>query len=199
MRPRPRRGREVEENTELFELFEQMDVDGSGGLDEQELMELMEGLGQKLDREGAARLMAEMDDDGNGTIEFGEFRTWFLSHAVTQSNNLEFQRRREKAARYSKTLGVRAAPTWVGGQNLSKAEREGFSVPAAWEKRIAVITAMGCSRTMAVDALRETNGHGGKARAKAAASLHVGPASLVAMRSGTVQKTDEQMRQERSN
>ena len=104
--------KEADDNVELLELFEQMDADGSGGLDKAELGELMHGLGEELDAAGLDRLMAEMDDDGNGTIEFGEFRAWFLSHVVEQSGQLKFQQRREKAARYARRVGVRFGPSW---------------------------------------------------------------------------------------
>jgi hypothetical protein len=61
----------------------------------------------------------------------------------------------------------------------TEAEREGFHVPPEWEKRIAAIMSMGCGREMAIGALRQCNGHGGKARRIASEKLHVGkPADL---------------------
>ena len=52
-------------------------------------------------------------------------------------------------------------------------------MPPEWEKRIAAIMSMGCGREMAIGALRQCNGHGGKARRMVSEKLHVGkPADL---------------------
>ena len=97
---------------------------------------------------------------------------------------LEFQTKRQRAHRTAELCGVRHGPMWdvkTAQSTLvgrSQAERAGFQVPESWEKRIDIIMRMGCGRDMAIDGLRQTNGHGAKAIAVVSQLLHVGPCDL---------------------
>ena len=61
-------------------MFDEMDDDFSGALDEDEVRELCKKLGRKLNKKSLAAAMAEMDDDGNGTVEWEEFWTWWQAN-----------------------------------------------------------------------------------------------------------------------
>lgn len=61
---------EVEEYRAIFSL---VDKDGNGHIEASELEELLLQTGQDVTREQAEAMIAEMDVDQNGTIEFDEF------------------------------------------------------------------------------------------------------------------------------
>jgi calcium-binding protein CML len=54
-------------------VFEHFDTDGSGAIDVTELRGAMKAFGQRMTHAEAEALMLELDDGGNGTIEYGEF------------------------------------------------------------------------------------------------------------------------------
>ena len=169
---------------DLKVLFAQMDEDGSGELDEEEIGVLLERLGFELDDKKRKKIMAEIDTDGSGDIDFSEFRGWFVQSVAKNAEVLEFQTKRQRAHRTAELCGVRHGPMWdvkTAQSTLvgrSQAERAGFQVPESWEKRIDIIMRMGCGRDMAIDGLRQTNGHGAKAIAVVSQLLHVGPCDL---------------------
>merc|ERR1711896_90414 len=55
---------------EAFSLF---DADASGMIDVRELKAAMRALGFEVKNEELKKMVADVDNDGNGTIEFGEF------------------------------------------------------------------------------------------------------------------------------
>ncbi|ELU13700.1 hypothetical protein CAPTEDRAFT_169155 [Capitella teleta] len=61
---------QIEEFKEAFALF---DKDGDGTITLHELDSVMRGLGQNPTREELTQMIAEVDSDGNGSIEFSEF------------------------------------------------------------------------------------------------------------------------------
>jgi Ca2+-binding EF-hand superfamily protein len=181
-------GEERRENAEdggLKGLFAEMDEDGSGALDEEEVGVLLRKLGYELDAKMLSKLVAEMDEDGNGEIDFREFKQWFEGHVTKNAALLEFQQKRQRAHRIAARSGVRHGPLWdlKAAQATQKgktvAEKNGFLVPDEWEKRIAsLMNSTGCGREMAINALRQVNGHGGKAQHVVAQRLGVGPSDL---------------------
>ena len=58
---------------DIREAFEMFDVDGSGDIDVSELMSAMRALGMKPKEGEVKAMIAEVDDDGGGTIDFQEF------------------------------------------------------------------------------------------------------------------------------
>ena len=60
-----------------MEMFEKIDVDGSGELDNVELSQLCQYLGRDLSEAELESAMLEMDTNGGGTISFDEFAAWF--------------------------------------------------------------------------------------------------------------------------
>lgn len=72
---------------ELRDAFAVFDSDGSGSISRSELKKLMKNLGQTLSDAELDAMMDEVDTDGNGEIDFEEFKTMmvrsklnFLSH-----------------------------------------------------------------------------------------------------------------------
>eukprot|EP00747_Dinoflagellata_sp_TGD_P127155 gnl/TRDRNA2_/TRDRNA2_174371_c0_seq24.p1 gnl/TRDRNA2_/TRDRNA2_174371_c0~~gnl/TRDRNA2_/TRDRNA2_174371_c0_seq24.p1 ORF type:complete len:500 (+),score=125.92 gnl/TRDRNA2_/TRDRNA2_174371_c0_seq24:39-1502(+) len=57
--------------------FDSIDVSGDGSLDADELQDVFERLGKKVNRGTIANLIRLADDDGNGTIEWPEFYNIF--------------------------------------------------------------------------------------------------------------------------
>merc|ERR1711934_868154 len=61
---------QIDEIREAFSLF---DADASGMIDVRELKAAMRALGFGVKNEELKKMVADIDGDGNGTIEFGEF------------------------------------------------------------------------------------------------------------------------------
>merc|ERR1719326_832970 len=57
--------------------FAEMDTDGSGSLDTDELLAVFNRLGKEVKRGTIANLVRLADEDGNGTIEWDEFAKIF--------------------------------------------------------------------------------------------------------------------------
>ena len=70
-------GDEEMQMEEVRELFDEIDEDGGGSLDKEELRELLEKLGMDVDDEKVDSVMLEMDADGEGTVELQEFLWWW--------------------------------------------------------------------------------------------------------------------------
>ena len=67
-----------EQQEEYFrDMFNSIDVDGSGSLDREEVAQLSIQMGRELRSLELDAAMAEMDPSGDGTVDFEEFRIWF--------------------------------------------------------------------------------------------------------------------------
>lgn len=75
-------GEERKEEAEqtLKELFEQIDIDGSGTLDRTEVARMARLLDKPMDDDDLDAAMASMDDDHSGEVDFTEFAAWW--HAL---------------------------------------------------------------------------------------------------------------------
>merc|ERR1712216_504620 len=62
-----------EQLDEIREAFSLFDADASGMFDIRELKAAMRALGFEVKNEELKKMVADIDGDGNGTIEFGEF------------------------------------------------------------------------------------------------------------------------------
>ena len=63
---------------ELRDAFAVFDADGSGSISRSELKKLMKNLGQSLSDAELDAMMDEVDTDGNGEIDFEEFKTMMV-------------------------------------------------------------------------------------------------------------------------
>merc|ERR1712091_694775 len=61
---------QIEEIREAFNLF---DADNSGAIDIRELKAAMRALGFEVKKEELKKMISDIDNDGNGDIDFGEF------------------------------------------------------------------------------------------------------------------------------
>ena len=80
--PYPRRD-QVDPNandSEIVQIFHQIDEDGSGVLDKEEMGKLFARMGKKLDDAQLSQIFSEIDTDGGGEVEIGEFEHWWKSH-----------------------------------------------------------------------------------------------------------------------
>ena len=62
---------------EVRELFDEIDEDGGGSLDKNELRQLLEKLGLEVTDERVDSIFREMDADGEGAVELQEFLWWW--------------------------------------------------------------------------------------------------------------------------
>eukprot|EP01046_Picozoa_sp_COSAG06_P052999 COSAG06_NODE_9055_length_2001_cov_3.399579_2_plen_173_part_01 len=60
-------------------VFDEVDADGSGSLDRDEVGELCKTMGKALSQKGIDKAMADMDEDESGLISFDEFEPWWLA------------------------------------------------------------------------------------------------------------------------
>lgn len=75
----------VFEDSDVRPAFNKFDEDGSGAIDVGELHSLLTSLGQNIEPETVRKYMGDLDVNGDGTIDYEEFRDWFLSGFKTQS------------------------------------------------------------------------------------------------------------------
>ena len=68
----------------IYEVFRKFDADGGGTLDPDELRVLLDELKVPMTDEELGALFEELDEDGEGGIDFDEFYTWFIAEAEKQ-------------------------------------------------------------------------------------------------------------------
>lgn len=68
---------DVLETEEIVSFFEEIDDDGSGLLDRDELKKLLEKLGKVVTEEVLSTAMQEMDRDDSGQVDLSEFLQWW--------------------------------------------------------------------------------------------------------------------------
>jgi Ca2+-binding EF-hand superfamily protein len=62
---------------EVHKLFDMVDEDGSGLIDEMEMVRLLSRLGKSLQREELDEGFAKLDKDSFGSRDFDEFYRWY--------------------------------------------------------------------------------------------------------------------------
>ena len=62
-----------EELESMRNIFSRFDVNGDGGIDENELSAIMEMIGEPCSKQQLRTLMADADTDGDGSVSFEEF------------------------------------------------------------------------------------------------------------------------------
>ncbi|KAJ9528645.1 hypothetical protein QJQ45_020381 [Haematococcus lacustris] len=76
---------------DIRQAFELFDSDGSGGIDAQEMRVAMWALGYTVTKEQVEKMVAGMDKDGGGSIEYGEFLSLMVKQASTRSSEEDLQ------------------------------------------------------------------------------------------------------------
>lgn len=111
-------------------VFEEMDKDASGALDDRELKVLLSRLGRKATKKQVAASQAEMDTDGSGDVSIDEFIAWWCQVDEEQrSLVVEAQataRCRSKARRFDADVADSALQTASGhaGKTTKKKPRK---------------------------------------------------------------------------
>eukprot|EP01039_Chlorochromonas_danica_P020033 gene20033-24368_t len=103
-----------EELAEFREIFNLVDRDGGGSISKLELAELLETLGIDADVEEIDRMIAEIDQDGNGTIDFDEF-------VAVMAKKVETSYSQDQVKEAFKTFEVPGHPGLIKAENLIKA------------------------------------------------------------------------------
>eukprot|EP00873_Tetraselmis_striata_P007524 jgi/Tetstr1/427788/TSEL_017906.t1 len=70
------------EVAEFREVFDLVDKDRGGTIQADEVLELMQMLGMKPSKADVERMISEIDEDGNGEVDFSEFLQ--LEEALTR-------------------------------------------------------------------------------------------------------------------
>ena len=78
----------IAEYQEAFALF---DKDGNGHIEAKELAAVLTALGQSPSEEDIAKMIAEVDADANGSLEFPEFLQMMSSRMNVKNNDEEIQ------------------------------------------------------------------------------------------------------------
>lgn len=73
----------MSDEASLREEFERFDGDKSGYIDEAEFAALVTSLGATLSRQKVAVAFLAIDINGNGRIEYGEFRAWWSKYQAS--------------------------------------------------------------------------------------------------------------------
>lgn len=74
-----RHKKNVPEDEELRQAFKVFDADGNGTISKAELKRVMDMLGEKLSDAQIDEMMKEADTNGDGEIDFSEFRLMMAS------------------------------------------------------------------------------------------------------------------------
>eukprot|EP01033_Poteriospumella_lacustris_P006698 gene6696-4829_t len=104
----------VEEIAEFREIFNLVDKDGGGCITKVELGELMDTLGIDADPEEIEHMIAEIDQDGNGNIDFEEF-------VAVMSRKVEASYSADQVKNAFKIFEVPGHPGMIKAENLVKA------------------------------------------------------------------------------
>eukprot|EP01051_Picozoa_sp_SAG22_P022959 SAG22_NODE_5718_length_965_cov_1.461894_1_plen_250_part_10 len=121
----------AKEEAEIKALFVELDADGSGELDAEEIEQVLLRMGRPLSTRALAEAMEEMDLDGSGDVDFQEFRAWYIDQKRgTNSKHammvLEKSRKRFSGQHLPKNW---RGPRWHGP--LSAAEQDNAERAAA--------------------------------------------------------------------
>lgn len=99
--------KEPEENRILSQIFHEYDRDSKGYLDLRDIEELLKRpvIGRILGRRDAATVLQGMDVDGNGRIQFSEFRNALQGSSPSPALNCRDLKKGQKILYYSTSIG----------------------------------------------------------------------------------------------
>jgi hypothetical protein len=115
------------ETAKLKRIFEELDEDGSGTIDDGELTAAMARLGYKnLPRHKCQELLAMVDSDGNGLVDFDEFERFFRFVPLANLGSMA-----EHLLLEAKKLGVHLRDAIKGHQPMTEAALEALASQSA--------------------------------------------------------------------
>lgn len=71
-----------EETERLASLWQEMDLDGSGMLDFEELKAVVEKMNPKMSEKKKKKILSQLDDDNDGCLTQAEFMKWWMSQTA---------------------------------------------------------------------------------------------------------------------
>jgi calmodulin len=80
-----------EQTAEYREAFSLFDKDGDGCITKEELGTVMKSLGHNPTETELYDMINEIDEDGNGTVDFNEFLTMMIEKASAKDPNVELR------------------------------------------------------------------------------------------------------------
>ena len=118
----------AEQRQEIQEVWQKVDLDGSGALDPEEMQQMFAAMGQDdIDVEAA---MKEIDEDGDGEIDFDEFFEWWCTRSVADRERLKGKQHSVPQARIRKLkilLRIGAGMAGSVQKNEARARTVGFA------------------------------------------------------------------------
>merc|ERR1711934_301546 len=127
-RAKKKGGLSEEQMDEIREAFNLFDGDQSGAIDVRELKAAMRALGFEVKNEELKKMVSDVDNDGNGTIEFAEF--------------LEMM-----TARWARRTPVRTSRRCSSSSMMTTPTRSPSATSPAWLRSSARASMMRSSRT----------------------------------------------------
>ena len=158
---------EADRQRKARQLFDELDEDGGGTLDRDEIKQLAKRLGKKISEKQLSEAMLEMDADGSGDVCFEEFYYWWKHHqgndgGIFSGISLDFlksapppETEEERAARVAaeeaEAARVAERNRWLRGTDDGTAasvevELMQRAVEAQGKPRCPVCTLPGCHR-----------------------------------------------------
>ena len=113
------------------EAFNTFDADGSGTIDTGEMKLLLEAIGEAPTEEELFRFMADVDEDGTGEIEFGEFLRAFEKQ---RGGNQELEDELDTLDAFVALGGERDRSGFVDGKKLIDVVKNDFSMTIKIER-----------------------------------------------------------------
>jgi len=93
------------ENVEIFvAVFDKIDVDGGGSIDQDEMYEALVDAGLEITEEGVLTLVSMIDEDGNGDIDRDEWRETIEFYLELKEEEKEMQNQQSEQAYFMKKL-----------------------------------------------------------------------------------------------
>jgi hypothetical protein len=131
------------DEVKLRKLFDEIDLDGGGTLDREEVAALAIRMGSPLTDVELDEAMADMDEDGSGDVDFGELKSWFARFtsggASGGGGKLAAMMRQ---AQTSEIADAAAAEAKAAKQLYKEAKKASDKKPENYKKRKQMIAAL---------------------------------------------------------
>lgn len=98
-------------HSQIDHVFDEIDDDGSGTIDANELMQALNKMGMKLTRQNVEAMMRVVDDNGDGDIDREEF------HTLVRMSTLRAEHKREKRERRKESV-VKIKQSFIAGASV---------------------------------------------------------------------------------
>ena len=105
---------------EVLQLFKDIDADGGGYLDRQEVSVLLKHIGLNVDAQGLSKVIEQMAPNGDGEVDVHEFTAWFTRSGKRLQEQLtafaDAEAERKEMVRLAKLRADAGKAAWVQAQ-----------------------------------------------------------------------------------